>query len=279
MTYIDALSQEYLRKQLPSLPAYSSTSHLHIERAKKPHRQKEANVIQRRKRLVKSVRTWYRKWATQDISLAGAPYEGLIYVIAMAADRHYIKIGQTNDPEQRVTHMRSGSPFHLFLLFYCRVKDKDTAEQELHAIFAECHMAREWFSLDHACIQACFEPLARIEAKHHGKTFLERKNERSSEKEAREIADKAIEQELKRQVISKSDGERTPFELLDEITYGVGNVEANKELFLEYVSASKGVNSLRWSTGLREKLGLKKAKTDAQILKETEEHDDNRRTP
>lgn len=60
-------------------------------------------------------------------------------------------------------------------------------------------------------------------------------------------------------------GGRTPFALL--VDYGNGDDQAGK-LFVEYAYAFKGRNQLVWSRNLRERLGLGKEKTDAELLQD-----------
>lgn len=57
-------------------------------------------------------------------------------------------------------------------------------------------------------------------------------------------------------------GSITPFQLLDEPT------RENELLFREYSKAVKGKAAIRWSRGLRDKLGLPKEKTDVQLANE-----------
>lgn len=61
------------------------------------------------------------------------------------------------------------------------------------------------------------------------------------------------------------DGSATPFELLDM------DGRRPAELWDEYVAATRGKSSVRWSRGLRARLGLdEEAKTDAELVEEAE---------
>jgi len=60
----------------------------------------------------------------------------------------------------------------------------------------------------------------------------------------------------------------SPFGLLD--LYAEGNEKAG-ELFVEYCEAFKGKRQLTWTRGLREKIGLEKEITEAEILNKPEE--------
>ena len=66
----------------------------------------------------------------------------------------------------------------------------------------------------------------------------------------------------------KKDGHVSPFGLLD--LYAEGDETAG-ELFKEYCTTFKGKRQLAWTKGLREKIGLQKEKTEAEILSEPEE--------
>ena len=60
-------------------------------------------------------------------------------------------------------------------------------------------------------------------------------------------------------------GSRTPFELLDS----PNGHTADRELWLQYVKATKGRNAIVWSRGLKSALGVNE-KTDEEILDDTE---------
>lgn len=62
--------------------------------------------------------------------------------------------------------------------------------------------------------------------------------------------------------MKRGSGSVTPFQLLDEPT------RKNELLFREYAKATKGKSAIRWSRGLREKLGLGRAMTDEQLANE-----------
>jgi len=66
----------------------------------------------------------------------------------------------------------------------------------------------------------------------------------------------------------KKEGHVSPFGLLD--LYADGDKKAG-ELFVEYCEAFKGKRQLTWTRGLREKIGLEKEKTEAEILNKPEE--------
>lgn len=59
-------------------------------------------------------------------------------------------------------------------------------------------------------------------------------------------------------------GNRTPFELLDATD------ERSRELWIEYVEATRGRRAITWSKNLREDLGMKDECTDEDILEDTD---------
>jgi hypothetical protein len=66
----------------------------------------------------------------------------------------------------------------------------------------------------------------------------------------------------------KKEGHVSPFGLLD--LYAEGDKKAG-ELFVEYCEAFKGKRQLTWTKGLREKIGMEKEKTEAEILNKPDE--------
>jgi len=70
--------------------------------------------------------------------------------------------------------------------------------------------------------------------------------------------------ELTRADVKQARGDRcTPLELLDRFEHG-GDLD-DRDAFVEYVGASKGVQSLRWSSGLRDLLGLTGEQSDVEV--------------
>jgi len=65
--------------------------------------------------------------------------------------------------------------------------------------------------------------------------------------------------------MSRHNGQRTPWQVLDD--YGTGGANRDRLLWLEYEAATRRVNAIRWSNGLRAAVQLDEVEvTDEQIV-------------
>jgi hypothetical protein len=74
-----------------------------------------------------------------------------------------------------------------------------------------------------------------------------------------------LEDEITKSNVKNGRGGFSPFQLVEK--YLLGEKWAG-ELYKEFAVAIKGCKQLRWSEGLRDKLGLKQDKTDAELATE-----------
>lgn len=95
------------------------------------------------------------KVATEDVSCSSSTRtesrnNGCIYVLtneSLEPEKIY-KIGSTNDLGRRVACLNTGTPVDFYAVYVFSAKEHATLERELHKLFAEKRICREFFRLD-----------------------------------------------------------------------------------------------------------------------------------
>ena len=111
----------------------------------------------------------------------------IVYILMNESMQGYIKIGRTNDLEQRIRSLDTTSvplPFECF--YACTVKDAGFVEKQLHEAFEDSRVRnnREFFEISPGRATAALK-LAELEDVTPGKDFVESENDQLALNKAR----------------------------------------------------------------------------------------------
>lgn len=71
------------------------------------------------------------------------------YVYAIAHPHNYVKLGRSNNPQDRLQRLQTGSPYELWMLACLPVSDGDRVESDLHDHLSQQRERGEWFTFDY----------------------------------------------------------------------------------------------------------------------------------
>jgi hypothetical protein len=77
-----------------------------------------------------------------------------VYVI-QSGNTNYYKIGVSVDPYSRMKDLQIGNPVDLKIIASYKVKDAEKIEHELHTVFKNKRLKREWFELNKRDLEVC----------------------------------------------------------------------------------------------------------------------------
>lgn len=83
------------------------------------------------------------------VTVTTMPENDQEYVYAIGHPHGYVKIGRSKDPERRLKHHQTSSPYDLWLIMRLPVANSVDVESKLQNYLSSRHVRGEWYELDY----------------------------------------------------------------------------------------------------------------------------------
>lgn len=107
---------------------------------------------------------------TLDLVESKKSAAGFVYCIRYG-DNEVYKIGKTTNPKNRISSLKTSCPMDLKIIYMTKCIDYDLCEKELHKLFENKRVNREWFALDDNDIWRIKDCIGERKISEHSKDF------------------------------------------------------------------------------------------------------------